>query len=64
MKSTGACPPHHWYVTNRVTEDGRYDHYECKRCGAQKDVPVYLSTPTGSVWPRAGKYRPGKKVTK
>jgi hypothetical protein len=56
----GACPPHTWRLSTVAIDGERYDHHECRLCGAQKDVPQ-----TGGAWrstwpgrPRPGDARP------
>ena len=34
------CPPHHWEITTVRADGSAHYHHLCRRCAAQKDVPI------------------------
>ena len=47
------CPPHEWRLSVVRIDGATYDHHECARCGAQKDVPNQVAGWV-STWRRRG----------
>lgn len=53
------CPPHHWLITLTVGEDGeRYNHHQCLKCQAEKDILIPSSRPGWMMGKKVVKYPP------
>ena len=34
------CPPHHWLISNELTEQGSLELWTCQRCGSTRERVV------------------------
>jgi hypothetical protein len=34
------CPPHHWLITNELTEQGSLELWICQRCGGTRERAI------------------------